>query len=244
MNCSSFKIEANKSYKDVFGAYVVDGAEFDLECGYDIPFTNVPDVVELPDYLISYQKIGESSKKGRTYCHFYQDDYTFDGQYGIWNSLVFNRKFKKGFNLEKLSNVDGIICPDYSNYYDMPRVMQIYNVYRSRAIGYFFNSRGITAIPNVRWTDETSYIYAFAGLKKNSVVAIGTVGCLRNKIDRKFFLKGLKELILRIEPSTIIIYGTLTKEIIEILEEYQQDFKFFPSEISLAYKEKNNGNEG
>lgn len=228
-------IKSEKTLEDVFGAHIVDGAEYDVECGYDIPFTNVPENVELPDCLVPYHKLGIFSKAGRTFCHFYQKDYTFDGMYGIWNALLWNRNFKKGFNFDKLKDLDGIICPDYSNYNDMPRVMQIWNVYRSRAVGYFFNSHGITAIPNVRWTDKESYVYAFAGLKPRSVVAVGTVGCLRNNVDRQYFIDGLHELIKTIRPSAIILYGTLNNEIKSILNEYNQVYVFFPSEISVAY---------
>lgn len=246
MNNLSFqKIKDEKSYKDVFGAYLLEGAEFDLDCGYDIPFTNVPNKIDIPDQLVSYEKIDQKNMLiGKSYCHFYLDDYKFDGTYGVWNTLVWNRYFQKGFNINKLKNIDGIICPDYSNYNDMPKVMQIWNVYRSRAVGYFFNSRGLTAIPNVRWTDESSYIYAFAGLKKGSVVAVSTLGCLRNKIDNKLFMDGLEELIKRINPSIILIYGNVNESIIKIFTSYNQNYKVYPSDISLAYKEKLHGNEG
>ncbi|MGN1277782.1 MAG: hypothetical protein ACI4UK_12400 [Floccifex sp.] len=38
----------NKPIDDVFGAFLLDGAEYDTKCGYDIPFINVPNSVILP----------------------------------------------------------------------------------------------------------------------------------------------------------------------------------------------------
>lgn len=124
-----------KDTKDVFGAYLLNGAEY--EGLYDIPVLEVDENIHLPSKLISYEKINHTEIKEYTYVHFYQQDYTFDGQYGIWNSLIQNRQFKRGFNLQKLNGVYAVICPDYSTYNDMPKVMQIWNVYRSRTTGYF-----------------------------------------------------------------------------------------------------------
>ncbi|MGN1277781.1 MAG: DUF4417 domain-containing protein [Floccifex sp.] len=176
------------------------------------------------------------------FVHFYQKDYTFDGKYGIWNSLIENRNYKKGFNLKKLDGFGAIICPDFSTYGDMPRVMQIWNVFRSRTVGYFLSSIGYIVIPNVRWTDKKSYTYSFAGIRKNGVVAIGTLGCLRNKADKELFLPGLEELIIRIKPKVIIFYGIVNYEMKCILDKYEQQYICFSSQISEAM-EKQHGNE-
>lgn len=226
----------NKNEKDVFGAYLLDGASF--EGNYDIPIMNIPSEIHLPSKLIAYSRLNTLQPGEYTYCHFYQDDYSFDGKFGVWNSLKLNTQFKKGFNLDKFKNVYAIICPDFSLYYDMPIAMQIWNIYRSRAVGYFLTKLWYVVIPNVRWTDKKSYEYCFDGLQKNSIVAVSTLGCLRSRKDRSLFLPGLKELIRRISPKHIILYGTLTSEIIDILTEAHQSYVFFPSQISEAMEAK------
>ena len=234
------KYTENKSKEDVFGAYLVEDAKYDGY--YDIPFMDVPTDIHLPSRLVGYSKLNKLNFEKYTYCHFYQKDYTFDGRFGIWISLIFNHQFKKGFNLGKFKNVYAIICPDYSMYYDMPRILQILSVYKSRATGYFLIKLGYIVIPNVRWTDKKSYEYSFSGLRKYSIVAVSTLGCLKSKSDKSLFLSGLIELMKRVQPSCIIFYGSLNSEVKTILEEYNQEYAFFPSQIAEAMEIKY-GNE-
>ncbi len=124
----------------------------------------------------------------------------------------------------------------------MPRVLQIYNVYRSRAVGCYLNKLGFKVVANVKWTDDISYSYCFAGIERGSVVAVSTLGCLRAKNDKNLFIAGFKELINRIQPKSIILYGSLNDELKKILDKNNQDYIFFPSQISEAMV-NHNGNE-
>ncbi len=121
------------------------------------------------------------------------DDYRFDGNYGIWNNMNSYLHFKKGFNYKKMENFYAIICPDYSLYGDMPRIMQIWNIYRSRAVGCYLSKMGFKVIPNIRWTDCKSYSYAFKGVEKGSIVSVGTLGCSKMIKDKIMFLNGFKK---------------------------------------------------
>ncbi len=93
----SRKLEQNKNLKDVFGAYLLNGAHYDGF--YDIPILEKNDGIDLPSKLIPYSKLNAIQKENHLYCHFYQDDYVFDGLYGVWNSLLYNQQYKRGFNL-------------------------------------------------------------------------------------------------------------------------------------------------
>ncbi|MCR5095524.1 MAG: DUF4417 domain-containing protein [Erysipelotrichaceae bacterium] len=236
-----YSLEFKRDRKDVFGAYMMVGAEYDVE-HYDIPYVDVRRDIILPDKLISYSKVNLVDSKENVFVHFYQDDYIFDGTYGIWNALLYDNQFKKGFCFEKLDKVSGIICPDYSIYGDMPKDQQIWNVGRSRRIGSYFNRIGIPAIPNVHWLGPESYEYCFAGLRKNTIVAVSTLGCLRSNLDKSIFMPGLQYLIDSIVPDVLIIYGSLTEEIRSVLSEKHAKYLYFPSEISEAMEAKY-GNE-
>ena len=124
----------------------------------------------------------------------------------------------------------------------MPRVLQIYNVYRSRTVGYYLNKLGFRVVANGKWNDDISYSYCFSGIELGSVVAVNTLGCLKSKDDKTFFVAGFKELIKRIQPKSIILYGTLNDELKKILDDNNQDYVFFPSQISEAMM-NHNGNE-
>lgn len=226
---------ALRNLKDVFGSYMLKDADKDLR-NYDIPYVDTPEDIMLPEKLVPYSKIGATNIDEKTFIHFYQDDYIFDGLYGMWNALIYGHQTKKGFSLDKLKDAGGIICPDYSVYGDFPEALKIWNIYRSRAIGNYINSIGGIAIPNFHANGPDSYKYCFGGLRKNSIIAVSTLGCLRSKKDRKMFLQDTEELLVRINPRLIILYGNKNQDVLDLFEKYNQNYLFFPSEIAEAHR--------
>lgn len=229
--------------KDVFGAFLVENAEFS-KGKYEMPVVR-SNIDELPTSLFSYQKIGNQKLElpSQTACHFYVYDYIFDGTYGVWNSLIRGIEFKKGFNLDKLKHFDYIIVPDYSLNGDMPLPFQIWNVYRSRVVAHALQDLGYKVIINVRWSYEESFEFCFEGIEKGSIVAVGSYGCSKNPADKNMFNKGLKELISRVNPQKIIIYGSLTESAEFILKKQHQDYIVFQSDTAIAMEEYRHGNE-
>ena len=124
--------------------------------------------------------------------------------------------------VKKIYKYQGFITPDCSVYRDMPLAIQITNIYRNRAIGYYMQSKGIYVIPNVRWGDERTYTtkflpekIAFKGIQKKSIVSIGAYGQNQNKVNRYYFLQGLDETIKELEPKVVLVYGKLPDEVKE-----------------------------
>ena len=128
--------------------------------------------------------------------HFFLDDYQFER---VWNSP---ERY-----IAKLEKFDCVLTPDFSLYTDMPLAMQIWNVYRSRLIGSYWQSLGMTVIPTVSWSTHDSYNFCFDGLPENGIVAISTVGIMKDKSAQQLFYDGLDEMIARIHPSGILIWG-------------------------------------
>jgi len=230
-----------KGCKDNFHAFLVKDAKFDGF--YDIPMVIQPPNVELPKRLISYEQLPNHIWEKGDCIHFYIDDQKFDGPKGIWNGLVENQDNKRGFKLEKFNGASSIILPDFSLYLDMPRAMQIWNVYRSRAVGVYLSKMGHTVIPNVRWTDKTSYRFAFKGISTGSIVAVGSLGCSKNRQDKALFVNGFIEMIKVLKPSCVIIYGTIFKELHYVIKKYDVKYVNFESNISMIFKGENYGNE-
>ena len=85
--------------------------------------------------------------------------------------------------------------------------MQQWNTYRGRAIAVWLQNNGIEIIPNIRFNDERTFEFCFEGIEKNKTVAVGTHGCIQNRIDREYFKNGLDELVKRLSPQNIIVYG-------------------------------------
>ena len=125
----------------------------------------------------------------------------------------------------------------------MPRVMQIWNVYRSRVVGYYLTTLGYNVIPNVRWTDEESYDFAFDGLYEGQIVAVGTLGCSKTIADKMLLINGFIEMIKRIKPRLVIIYGPICRELQYVINKYNIKIEHFDSDISSFYGGKADGNE-
>ncbi len=229
--------------KDVFGAFLVENAQFS-KGKYDMPVVR-SNIDELPTSLFSYQKVGKKKLElqPKTALHFYVYDYIFDGEHGVWNALIRGTEFARGFNLGKLEGFDCIIVPDFSLYMDMPVEWQIWNVYRSRVVAHALQELGYKVIINVRWTDETSYEFCFEGIEEGSIIAVGSYGCSKERIDRALFDNGLEEAIKRLRPKSIIIYGSLTNTAKDILESNHQEYMVFKSDTATAMEEFRHGNE-
>lgn len=205
-----YKIDTNKirsGCRDVWNAYMLKGAHFTLN---DIPFCPTT-ATEIPKEIITWEVAKEIYKKYRirkdyefkydAFVCFYLDDYKFDGIRGIWHDA--------NHAVNVLCHFAGAITPDFSTYQDFPEPLKIYNTYRMRAFGYWLGQNGIPIINNVRWGTTETYRYCYDGIPTNSMIAIGTCGgSPRKLIDRSRFENGLKELVTRLHPHTIIVYGS------------------------------------
>lgn len=232
--------EVRKGCKDNFHAFMVVDAEFDGY--YDIPF--IPQGFNLDvKKLIAYDKTYKHIYEPGEVVHFYLDDQKFDGPKGIWSGLSSNEAYKRGFDLSRFDGATAIITPDFSLYLDMPRVMQIWNIYRSRAVGYYLTKLGYNVIPNVRWTDAESYSYAFAGLHQGQTVAVGTLGCSKTNADKVLLINGFIEMISRIKPKTVIIYGPICKELMIAIDMYHVIVVQFDSDTQSFFRGDTHGIE-
>lgn len=128
--------------------------------------------------------------------HFFLDDYQFER---IWH--------RPEFYIEKLTDFDCVLTPDFSLYLDMPVAMQIWNIYRSRLIGQIMQDWGITVIPTVSWAYEASFDFCFDGLPKHATLAISTIGVKQDKEQFKIWVDGMDEMIKRLSPKKILVYG-------------------------------------
>lgn len=149
----------------------------------------------IPDRLIGFN-YAKSSKEKDTGVHFYIDDYQFER---VWS---YPEKY-----LDILLPYDCILSPDFSLYMDMPMPMKIWNVYRSRQIGAYYQSKGIKVIPTISWAEPETYEFCFRGIPKNGIVSISTVGVKRDKKAVETWKDGVRAMIEAIAPKTILVYG-------------------------------------
>ena len=149
----------------------------------------------IPNDLIGFN-YAKTSKNKNAGIHFYIDDYQFER---IWN---YPEKY-----IDVLKEYGCILTPDFSLYMDMPMPMKIWNVYRSRLIGTYYQSMGFNVIPTISWAEPATFEFCFKGIPKGSIVSISTIGVKRDKDALKIWGDGVTEMIKQIEPSAILVYG-------------------------------------
>ena len=149
----------------------------------------------IPSDLIGFN-YAKTSKEKNVSIHFYLDDYQFER---IWNN--------PGEYIDILKEYDCILSPDFSLYLDMPMPMKIWNVFRSRQIGNYYQQQGIKVIPTIQWAEKETYSFCFEGIEEQSVVSVSTIGVKRNKEALQIWKDGMDAMIEKIKPKTILVYG-------------------------------------
>ena len=126
--------------------------------------------------------------------HFFIDDYRFEGIY---------RNPER--SLGRLSQYKFLLTPDYSTYTDMNYWRQLESVAHSRWVGAYWQDQGQIVIPTISWSTSESFDFCYDAIERESIVAIGMIGCKHSKDD---FLLGYNEMLNRIEPEAVICFGS------------------------------------
>ena len=132
----------------------------------------------------------ENTKNG---VHFFVDDYRFENIY---------RDPER--SLKRYAQYAFLLTPDFSAYAEMNLWRQLQSVAQNRWVGAYWQSKGLTVFPTVSWSTPRSYEFCFDGVEKGSTVAVGMIGCKRAK---SAFMRGYNEMIGRLEPANIIVFG-------------------------------------
>lgn len=226
------KKEENKGFKDTFNFHMLEN--INLYGKYEVPYIPKYDG-PIPKKIISYIKT--TAHPNEYFMHFYLYDYRFDGKNGVWYGCQKDSAKIKSL-LEKLKKYCGVISTDFSIYVDLPLAAQIWNIYRDRVMCMWLRKHGLNVIFNLRWGDFRTYDLVFSGIEKHGIIAVGSHGLIKHPENRQIFMDGFKEMIKRIEPSHLIIYGPCTSEMEQICKKHSIQVTQFDSEQTEARKEK------
>lgn len=130
--------------------------------------------------------------------HFFIDDYQFTR---VWT--------QPDAYLNRLRQFQAVLTPDFSTYTDFPKAIQIYNHYRKHWLGRYWQDHGITVIPTISWSDHDSFEWCFDGEPVGGTVAVSSVGTQINPDAAGLFLDGYREMLRRLQPAEIILYGAV-----------------------------------
>ena len=162
---------------------------------------------EVPGVLMPYRtRLNEDVVLARepytTALHFFLEDYRFEG---VWHRAK-----------EKLSYVKSVgfaLSPDFSLYRDWPLAVQLWNVYRNRWCGAYWQHHGVRVIPTVSWSTEESYTFCFLGVERGSAVAISSVGVdLADRYERSLFVSGCRAMVEAVQPDAVLLQAEVFPE--------------------------------
>lgn len=127
--------------------------------------------------------------------HFFLHDYQFER---VW-------KYPDRY-VEVLKKFAYVLSPDFSPYGNTPKAIRIFNVYRNRWCGRYWQDQGIKVIPTITWGDFTDIEWYLEGVPKHSTIAISTMG--EGRWGNYASLYTNWNLLLDIlQPETILLYG-------------------------------------
>lgn len=135
-------------------------------------------------------------KREKHGVHFFVDDYQFDR---VWNNPEAYINMFKQYKY--------VLSPDFSMYTDWPKAIQIYNHYRKHWVAAYLQECGVTVIPTVGWSDESSFEWCFDGEPRESIVAVCSRGCANSKANTEAFNKGFLAMMETLNPTKVLCFG-------------------------------------
>lgn len=156
-----------------------------------------------PDFFLPWtQRVRSDAMLSRCARHFFLDDYRFESLWAAPNRY-----------LCRVKACGYVLTPDFSLWLDQPMATQIWNTFRNRWMGALWQMHGAQVIPTVSWAGPESYSFCFLGLPQRSILAVSTVGCIRNAEARAFYIRGYTEMVRRLQPSLVLVYGKQIEEV-------------------------------
>lgn len=162
---------------------------------YDFPFINQYKGI-VPSEIIpfNYAKTYPDRNVG---VHFFIDDYQFER---VW-------RFPDRY-IPLLREYECVFTPDFSLYVNMPLTLKIYNVYRNRVLGHYWQKQGIKVVPTLQWADLRTFDFCLTGIAPGGTVAVSALGSAQNPQSRGYWIAGMQKAIDFLQPTTILLYGT------------------------------------
>lgn len=151
-------------------------------------------------YLAIYQNIGTVGlQKENALLAFYTSDSKFEN---VW--------YQTAETVEKLlaQRWKAVVTPNYSLWSHQPRLIQMWQVFRSRWIGRYLQGVGINVIPDIDWIDERSFEFNLLGIPRNPpCVSIQNQTGLKDATEEVQRADGIEQIVALLEPKQLLVYG-------------------------------------
>ena len=150
------------------------------------------------DRWIPFSAASSRKLNSSTGIHMFLHDFQFER---LWN--------KPTQYIQMLQTAGAVFSPDFSMYTDTPMALNLYNHYRKHWLAVFWQLNGIKVIPTICWADEKSFGWCFDGEPEKGIVAVSSIGVMKDKRATDLFLAGYQEMMRRLRPIRILFMGTV-----------------------------------
>ena len=188
--------------RDTFLAYLIKGAKRTKTDEFPI-IENWMVAKEAPKNIVQRDRRYDVKDAKNTAMSFYCNDINFQPILGN------PKKY-----LKKLKCYSCVIGIDASPYDNMPIWIQKSQIGLNLGITYFYGSKGIKIIPNVRLGGNCT-LSSLEAYPHNTLIAVGTNGFIKAKENKAIFAMQLKIIVDTLNPSGICVYGPTPKEIFD-----------------------------
>lgn len=172
---------------------------------YEIPCIQ-PVTIDEPIKTIDFSRARSCKEPANVGVHFFVRDYEFAR---LWTH--------PDIYAQMLSRFRFVCSPDFSTYVDYPMAVQINNHYRKHWLAAYWQSRGMTVVPTISWSDARSFAWCFDGEPTGATVAISSVGTQAHKESKRLFTLGFAVMLDTIRPRMILFHGKIPDDVNEML---------------------------
>lgn len=189
---------------------------------YDLPYIRCPNVMN-PDYLALYSETCNYFKTEHTWVCFYIFDKKFDTIDGIYNAIYYNDQTRLEKIKKRLKGVKYAIAPDYSQCGDIPRIENLYRLFKARIVSlWLLFELDIIVVPNVTYANENYFDVMLDGMENCNVIAFSVKGSIKENEQRELLLKAIRITVDKLAHlNKIIVYSvSIDDEKVKKLFEY------------------------
>lgn len=163
---------------------------------WEIPVLDRVPIDRIPKHLVAFNDLGRATDRATSGVHFFRHDETFAKL--LASPALYGPKF---------SDFQCVLTPDITLGSGMNSWMKAHRVAYSRMTGVIWQKRGLVVVPTLRWNSINDLEFVCSGVPNQSVIAVSNYGSRRDRELRRAFESGLPEVIARVSPSALIVFG-------------------------------------
>lgn len=216
---------------DSFQAYLVEGAKFTRVEEYPVISCEfIP--TEVPKRIMPFHKaINYHGNLSETYICTYSPDETFE-------RIRRNPRRYLGF----FKRTAGLIGFDFSIHTDINLIKQKAQMNDNLSLTYFFGAQGNKVIPNIRCGVDELLPDFLSAIPRKTLIAVGTHGFIKYKYEKYEWYCFLEKVLAALEPSGVIVYGSLKAPIFNDLKKSTAFYCYEPWITERRKGDKKNAN--